>query len=147
MVHRALYGSVERFFGILVEHYAGNFPLWLAWEQVAVIPVRETARPYADEVAGLLRERGLRVGLDAQAGDMRSRIKEATERKASYILVVGDREATARQVSVRRRGSRDEERGVALDAMIERLVAERDSKQLPPDFVRPDGAPTHMADG
>jgi threonyl-tRNA synthetase len=146
MVHRVLFGSLERFVGGLIEHFAGNFPLWLNWEQVAVIPVRETARPYADEIAALLRERGLRVGLDAQAGDLRTRIKEATERKASYLLVVGDREAAARQVSVRRRGSRDEERGVALDAIVERLVAERDSKALPPDFSRPEGAPTLMAD-
>src|SRR5438105_4631986 len=145
MIHRVLFGSLERFVGGLIEHYAGNFPLWLAWEQVAIIPVRESARPYAEEVAALLRDRGLRVGLDAQAGDMRSRIKEATARKANYILVVGDREAAARQVSVRRRGSREEERGVALDAITERLVVERDRKQLPPDFVRPDGAPTLMA--
>jgi threonyl-tRNA synthetase len=147
MIHRTLLGSMERFVGGLIEHYAGNFPLWLAWEQVAVIPVRESARPYAEQVAAELRNRGLRVNLDAQAGDMRSRIKEATLRKASYILVVGDREAAARQVSVRRRGSRDEERGVALDAMIERLVAERDDKRLPADFVVPEGAPTLMADG
>ena len=146
MIHRVLFGSLERFVGGLIEHFAGNFPLWLAWEQVAVIPVRETARPYAEEVAVLLQDRGLRVGLDAQAGDMRSRIKEATARKANYILVVGDREAAARQVSVRRRGSRDEERGVALDAIVERLVAERDSKQLPADFVRPESAPTLMVD-
>ncbi len=146
MIHRVLFGSLERFVGGLIEHYAGNFPLWLAWEQVAIIPVRETARPYAEEIAAILRERGLRVHLDAQPGDMRSRIKEATERKANYIFVVGDREADARQVSVRRRGSREEERGVALDAIIERLVAERDSKQLPADFVRPAGSPTLMAD-
>jgi len=146
MIHRTLLGSMERFVGGLIEHFAGNFPLWLAWEQVAVIPVRENARPYAEKVAALLRDRGLRVNLDAQAGDMRSRIKEATERKANYILVVGDREAAARQVSVRRRGSRDEERGVALDAIADRLVAERDRKDLPPDFSRPEGAPTLMAD-
>jgi threonyl-tRNA synthetase len=146
MIHRTLLGSMERFVGGLIEHYAGNFPLWLAWEQVAIIPVRESARPYADEVAGLLRDRGFRVNLDAQAGDMRSRIKEATERKANYILVVGDKEAAVRQVSVRRRGSRDEERGVALDAMVERLVVERDSKQLPADFSSPVGAATLMAD-
>ena len=146
MIHRVLFGSLERFVGGLIEHYAGSFPLWLAWEQVAVIPVRETARPYAEEVAGLLRDRGLRVGLDVQAGDMRARIKEATERKANYMLVVGDREAAARQVSVRRRGSRDEERGVAVDAFVERLVTERDSKRLPADFARPEGAPTLMAD-
>ncbi|HEX6061247.1 MAG TPA: threonine--tRNA ligase [Candidatus Limnocylindria bacterium] len=147
MIHRVLFGSLERFVGGLIEHYAGNFPLWLAWEQVAVIPVRESARPYAEEVAALLRDRGLRVGLDVQAGDLRTRIKEATERKANYILVVGDREAAARHVSVRRRGSRDEERGVALDAIAERLVAERDDKRLPPDFVHGEGAPTLMADG
>ncbi|HEV2250902.1 MAG TPA: threonine--tRNA ligase [Candidatus Limnocylindria bacterium] len=146
MIHRVLFGSLERFVGGLIEHYAGNFPLWLAWEQVAIIPVRETARPYAEEIAAMLRGRGLRVGLEAQPGDLRSRIKEATERKANYILVVGDREADARQVSVRRRGSRDEERGVALDTIVERLVAERDDKRLPPDFVRPEGAPTLMAD-
>jgi threonyl-tRNA synthetase len=145
MIHRTLLGSMERFVGGLIEHYAGNFPLWLAWEQVAVIPVRETARPYADEVAAELRKRGLRVNLDAQAGDMRSRIKEATERKANYILVVGDREAAARQVSVRKRGSREEERGVGLDAIVARLVAERDDKQLPADFVRPEAAPTLSA--
>jgi threonyl-tRNA synthetase len=147
MIHRTLLGSMERFVGGLIEHYAGGFPLWLAWEQAAVIPVRETARAYAEAVAAELRKQGLRVNLDAQAGDMRSRIKEATERKANYILVVGDREAAARQVSVRKRGSREEERGVALDAIVARLVAERDSKQLPADFVRPDGAPTLMADG
>jgi threonyl-tRNA synthetase len=147
MIHRTLLGSMERFVGGLIEHFAGNFPLWLAWEQVAVIPVRETARPYAEEVAALLREHDLRVNLDTQAGDMRARIKEATERKANYILVVGDREAAAKQVSVRRRGSREEERGVALDAIIERLTAERDSKQLPADFVGPEGAPTLMAEG
>jgi len=146
MIHRTLLGSMERFVGGLIEHYAGNFPVWLAWEQVAVIPVRETARPYAEEVAAELRAHGFRANLDAQAGDMRSRIKEATERKANYILVVGDREAAARQVSVRRRGSRDEERGVALGQIVERLIAERDDKRLPADFVGPDAAPTLMAD-
>ena len=146
MIHRVLFGSLERFVGGLIEHYAGNFPLWLSWEQVAVIPVRETTRPYAEEVAAMLRERGLRVGLDAQAGDLRTRIKEATERKANYVLVVGDKEAAARQVSVRRRGSRDEERGVGLDAIVERLVSEVVGKQLPPDFVGPEGAPTLLAD-
>src|SRR5207237_5596305 len=67
MIHRVLFGSLERFVGGLIEHFAGNFPLLLAWEQVAVIPVRETARGYAEEVTEILRGRGLRVGLDAQA--------------------------------------------------------------------------------
>ncbi|GAC1698239.1 MAG: threonine--tRNA ligase [Candidatus Limnocylindrales bacterium] len=138
MIHRVLFGSLERFVGGLIEHYAGNFPLWLAWEQVAIIPVRESARAYADEVAALLRSKGLRVHLDAQPGDLRSRIKEAQGRKASYMLVVGDKEAAARTVSVRRRGAGqgEEERGVALDDLVLRLVAERDSKALPHDLVR-----------
>ena len=78
--------------------------------------------------------RGFRVKLDQQ-GDMRARIKAAQERKSSYMLIVGDKEAAAGTVSVRRRGSRDEERGVTLDAFLERVSEERDSKALPADFV------------
>jgi len=134
MIHRVLFGSLERFVGGLIEHYAGNFPLWLSWEQATVIPIRETARPYAEEIATALRARGFRIHLDPQPGDLRARIKEAQGRKANYMLVVGDREAESRTVSVRRRGSRDEERGVSLDALLERLITERETKALPPDF-------------
>src|SRR2546426_732070 len=79
---------------------------------------------------------GFRVHLDEQAGDLRTRIKEAQQRKASYMLVVGDKEAAARTVSVRRRGAAqgEEERGVKLDELIARLTNERDTKMLPPDF-------------
>jgi len=143
MIHRVLFGSLERFVGGLIEHYAGNFPLWLAWEQATVIPIRESAFDYGRTVADSLKARGFRVTLDEQ-GDMRSRIKEAQERKSSYMLVVGDKEAAAGTVSVRRRGSREEERGVTLDAFIERVVQERDTKALPADFTahRDDEMPT-----
>jgi threonyl-tRNA synthetase len=134
MIHRVLFGSLERFVGGLIEHYAGNFPLWLNWEQVAVIPVRESALDYARDVAKRLRGENFRVHIDEQAGDLRNRVKEAQQRKASYMLVVGDKEAAAGTVSVRRRGSRDEERGVALDAFIDRIKKERQDKALPPDF-------------
>ena len=136
MIHRVLFGSLERFVGGLIEHFAGNFPLWLNWEQAAIIPVRESARPYAEELATGLRAAGFRVHLDEQAGDLRTRIKEAQQRKASYMLVVGDKEAAARTVSVRRRGAAqgEEERGVKLDELIARLANERDTKALPPDF-------------
>ena len=136
MIHRVLFGSLERFVGGLIEHYAGNFPLWLNWEQAAIIPVRETARTYAEEVAGKLRAANFRVQLDAQAGDLRARIKEAQQRKASYMLVVGDKEAVAGTVSVRRRGAAqgEEERGVRVDDLLGRLIQERDTKALPPDF-------------
>ena len=135
MIHRVLFGSLERFVGGLIEHYAGNFPLWLNWEQVAVIPVRESALDYARDTAKKLRAADFRVHLDEQAGDLRNRVKEAQQRKVSYMLVVGDKEAAAGTVSVRRRGSRDEERGVTLDAFIERIKKERDSKALPADFA------------
>jgi len=135
MIHRVLFGSLERFVGGLIEHYAGNFPLWLAWEQVAVIPVRESALAYARDIAAKLRAAGFRVHLDEQAGDLRNRVKEAQQRKANYMLVVGDKEAAAGTVSVRRRGSRDEERGVALDAFVDRIEKERDEKALPSDFA------------
>src|SRR5881296_1250142 len=137
MIHRVLFGSLERFVGGLIEHFAGNFPLWLNWEQAAVIPVRETARPYAEEVASALRKRGLRVHLEGQPGDLRARIREAQGRKASYMLVVGDKEAASGTLSVRRRGAAQgqEERGVRLDDLIARLVEERDTKALPPDFA------------
>ncbi|MEK6206128.1 MAG: threonine--tRNA ligase [Chloroflexota bacterium] len=136
MIHRVLFGSLERFVGGLIEHYAGNFPLWLNWEQVAVIPVRESALDYAREVAKKLRAEDFRVHIDEQAGDLRNRVKEAQQRKASYMLVVGDKEAAAGTVSVRRRGSRDEERGVSLDAFVDRLKKERADKALPPDFAQ-----------
>src|SRR5881296_3013968 len=136
MIHRVLFGSLERFVGGLIEHYAGNFPLWLAWEQVAVIPVRETALPYARDIAARLRAEGFRVHLDEQAGDLRNRVKEAQQRKANYMLIVGDKEAAAGTVSVRRRGSREEERGVTLEAFVDRIKKERDSKALPADFAQ-----------
>jgi len=134
MIHRVLFGSLERFVGGLIEHYAGNFPLWLNWEQVAVIPVRESALDYARDVAKKLSLEDFRVHLNEQAGDLRNRVKEAQHRRASYMLVVGDKEAAAGTVSVRRRGSRDEERGVTLDAFVDRIKKERESKALPPDF-------------
>jgi len=134
MIHRVLFGSLERFVGGLIEHYAGNFPLWLNWEQAAVIPVRESALDYARDITKKLRAEDFRVHLDEQAGDLRNRVKEAQQRKASYMLVVGDKEAAGGTVSVRRRGSREEERGVALDAFIDRIKKERHSKALPADF-------------
>src|SRR5437773_11770142 len=134
MIHRVLFGSLERFVGGLIEHYAGNFPLWLAWEQVAVIPVRDTALAYAQDIAAKLRADGFRVHLDEQAGDLRNRVKEAQQRRANYMLVVGDKEAASGTLSVRRRGSREEERGVALDAFIDRIKKERGTKALPTDF-------------
>ncbi len=135
MIHRVLFGSLERFVGGLIEHYAGNFPLWLAWEQVAIVPIRESAAGYAKQVADRLRAKDFRVHLDDRTTDMRTRIKEAQQRKANYTLVVGDKEAAAGTLSIRRRGSREEERSVTVDAFLERVILERENKALPPDFA------------
>jgi len=148
MIHRVLFGSLERFVGGLIEHYAGNFPLWLAWEQVAIVPIREDAMGYARTVADALRAEGIRVHLDEPPlADMRERIREAQHRRAGYILVVGGKEAESGTVSVRPRGAAkgQEERGVKLDDFVTRVAAERDSKALPGDFKPGDEGPSVAA--
>lgn len=103
MVHRALLGSLERFFGVLIEHYGGAFPLWLAPVQARVIPIADRHNDYAHEVAGRLREAGLRVAVDDSSDRMNAKIRAAQLLKIPYMLVVGDREAEAGAVSVRLR--------------------------------------------
>ncbi|MGC8875621.1 threonine--tRNA ligase [Thermus sp.] len=103
MLHRAPFGSLERFIGILIEHFAGDFPLWLAPEQVVVVPVSEKQEDYALLVAGRLKEAGLRAEADTRPERMQARIRDAELRKVPYILVVGEREKAEGSVSVRRR--------------------------------------------
>jgi threonyl-tRNA synthetase len=103
MVHRALYGSIERFFGILVEHYAGAFPVWLAPIQVTVLPITDRNVPYAREVAAKLNESGIRVTVDDRNEKVNLKIREAQLQKVPYMLVLGDREAANGQVAVRNR--------------------------------------------
>jgi threonyl-tRNA synthetase len=102
MIHRALLGSFERFIGILIEHYAGEFPLWLAPVQAAVLPITDNQNDYAREVADQLREGGLRVEVDDRAESVGRKIRDAELRKIPYMLVVGPREAENGEVSVRR---------------------------------------------
>ncbi len=104
MVHRALYGSVERFFGVLIEHYAGAFPLWLAPVQVAVIPISERHHGYAASVASMLQDARLRVHTDLRNEKMNAKIREHALQKVPYMLVVGDKEAESGRVNVRTRG-------------------------------------------
>jgi threonyl-tRNA synthetase len=103
MVHRALWGSVERFFGVLLEHYAGAFPLWLAPVQAVVLPITDKQIDYARGVTERLRAAGLRVDLDARSEKVNAKIREAQIHKIPYMLVVGGREAASGQVSVRHR--------------------------------------------
>ena len=107
MVHRALFGSVERFFGILIEHYAGAFPVWLAPVQVEVIPIADRHNEYAQQVAGRLREADLRVEVNDSTERMQAKIRNAQLQKIPYMLVVGDREAERGTVAVRLRTEED----------------------------------------
>ena len=107
MVHRALFGSVERFFGILLEHYAGAFPLWLAPVQAVVMAITDRQLDYAREVFQKLADAGLRVHLDDRSEKVNLKIREAQLQKVPYMLVVGDREAQNGQVSVRHRRKGD----------------------------------------
>ena len=120
MVHRALFGSVERFFGVLIEHYAGAFPLWLAPVQVGLVPISEKHLEYAGKVKVELEAIGLRVELDARNEKMNAKILEFGLQKVPFILVMGDKEAEAGAVSVRTRGKGDEG-SVALGNFIARV--------------------------
>ncbi len=107
MVHRALLGSIERFFGILIEHYAGAFPLWLAPEQVRILPISDKAMDYAKRIQSALRAAGFRVEVDASAEKLGAKIREAALMKVPYQVVVGPRDEAAEQISVRSRADGD----------------------------------------
>jgi threonyl-tRNA synthetase len=107
MIHRALMGSVERFFGVLVEHYGGAFPVWLAPVQATLIPIADRHVDYSLQVAKRLKSAGLRVEVDESSGRMRNKIRKAQEQKVPYMLIVGDREVESGQVSVRLRSGED----------------------------------------
>src|SRR5579884_1769357 len=108
MVHRALFGSVERFFGILLEHYAGAFPVWLAPVQVGLVPISEKHVEYAQAVKKQLEQAGIRVELDARSEKMNAKIRDFTLQKIPFVLVMGDKEVAENKVSVRTRGKGDE---------------------------------------
>jgi len=125
MIHRALFGSIERFFAILLEHYAGAFPVWLAPVQVTVLPVADRHDAYAFRLADRLRGEGYRAELiDATADSLGARVRRAKLEKVPYVLVVGDEDADAATVGVNRRGSDDPARGVSVDDFVDRLAAE-----------------------
>ena len=125
MVHRALFGSVERFFGVLIEHYAGAFPLWLAPVQVALVPISEKHLAYAEQVKQQLEANGLRVELDSRNEKMQGKIRDFTMQKIPYILVMGDKESEAASVNVRPRGKQNGEAMSLADflAKAKELVA------------------------
>jgi threonyl-tRNA synthetase len=123
MLHRALFGSVERFFGVLLEHYAGNFPTWLAPVQVRVLPVATAHEEYAEKVAARVRDAGGRVDVVGAGDPLGKRIRAAKLEKLPYVLVVGDDDVAAGTVGVNPRGG-EVERGVDLEVFVERFADE-----------------------
>jgi threonyl-tRNA synthetase len=122
-IHRAIYGSLERFIGILVEHFAGAFPLWIAPVQAVVIPIADRHIEAAEELAGVLRARGLRVEVDGSSNRMQYKIRTAQEQKVPYMVVLGDREIDARTASPRTRAG-EQQPPEAWESFADRLAAE-----------------------
>ena len=121
MIHRALFGSIERFFAVLLEHYAGAFPPWLAPVQVVGIPIADEHVPYLDEVAAQLRAAGIRVEVDSSNDRMQKKIRNAQKQKVPYMLIAGDEDAAKGAVSFRfRDGTQDN--GIAIEEAIARVV-------------------------
>jgi threonyl-tRNA synthetase len=124
MIHRALFGTVERFFGILVEHYAGAFPVWLSPVQVRILGVRDDHQAYVDQVVRRLRDEGFRADAEDASDKLGARIRKAKLEKVPFVLVVGDDDVANGTVGVNDRGSEQPERGVPVDAFVERLRAD-----------------------
>jgi threonyl-tRNA synthetase len=127
MVHRALFGSLERFFGILIEHYAGAFPLWLAPVQAKIIPITDRQHEMAQEICSELRSQGLRVEVDGRSTSMGAKIKDARNNRIQYMLIIGDKELESGTVSVRNR--KDGQLGeLTVKEVAEKMQFEIDNK-------------------
>lgn len=131
MIHRVVFGALERFMGMLIEHFAGAFPVWLSPVQTVVMPVSEAHVDYAGSVAEQLRDIGVRCELDDRNEKLGYRIREARLQKVPYMLVVGDSEVSSQSVSVRARGQANAET-VSLDSFIERIKREISERKLTP---------------
>ncbi len=124
MIHRAPFGSMERFIGVLIEHFAGAFPTWLAPEQARVLPISEKSQAYAGTVLAELREAGVRATLDDSSERIQAKIRVAADMKIPYMLVVGPRDAGQRAVSVRARGTQQDLGAIPLEAFVETIARE-----------------------
>ncbi|MBI5668615.1 MAG: threonine--tRNA ligase, partial [Chloroflexi bacterium] len=121
LIHRALFGSIERFFGVLTEHYAGAFPAWLAPVQVVGVPVADAHVPYLEDVAAQLRSRGVRVEVDSSDDRMAKKIVNHTNQRVPFMLLAGDKDIEAGAVSFRF-GDRTQVNGVGRDAAVDAIV-------------------------
>jgi threonyl-tRNA synthetase len=126
MLHRAIFGSLERFFGILLEHHAGKLPTWLSPEQAVVLNITERQQEYAGQVAETLRKHGVRATTDLRNEKIGLKIREHTLQRVPYLIVVGDKEVAANQLAVRTRGGKDLG-AMSVETFIERLQVELSS--------------------
>ena len=133
MLHRALLGSVERFIGVLTEHFAGRFPLWINPEQVVIIPVSDKFLDTANELKEKIHQAGFRVSVDQRSEGVGYKIRSAQMKRANYMLVVGEKEETSKLLTVRNRDG-EETPEVAVETFIEKLSEERNSKSAKPIF-------------
>ena len=127
MIHRVVFGSIERFIGILIEHYAGKFPTWLAPVQVKLLPITDRNNDYTDMLLAKLRERGVRCEADKRAEKTGYKIREAQMSKVPYMLVIGDKEEQEHSVAVRKRDS-TETVTMSADEFADMICAEITSK-------------------
>ncbi|MGQ0607700.1 MAG: threonine--tRNA ligase [Chloroflexota bacterium] len=143
VIHYAIYGSFERFIGIITEHYTGAFPLWLAPVQVMVVPIADRHLDYAESVRRVLTDAGLRAGVDDRSERMQLKLRDAQEQKVPVMVVVGDRDAEAGAVSPRLRGRSKGEAAVPLGEFVADLVARDASRELWPVAAEADPPATH----
>jgi threonyl-tRNA synthetase len=136
MIHRAPFGSMERFCGVLIEHFAGRFPTWLAPTQVHVLTISEKQVEYGREVAAVLKDAGIRVELDDGDDTIGKKIRMHRKFQPAYMLILGDDEASQRTVSIRARNG-DQKAGIGLDEFLKELKDEIDSKAATPSLVPP----------
>lgn len=129
MIHRVVYGSIDRFMGILIEHFAGAFPLWLAPEQVRVLTLTDRSNDYAEKITQTLKEHGFRAEVDARNEKIGYKIREAMSMKLPYLIIVGDEEEKSGTISIRGRGFENKS-GLNLDEFIARLEEEIRSKKI-----------------
>jgi threonyl-tRNA synthetase len=127
MIHRALFGSIERFFAVLLEHYAGAFPPWLAPVQAVAIPIAETHFDFLDEVAKKLKAHGIRIEVDKSDERMQKKIRTAQKQKVPFMLIAGDEDMAKSAVSFRYRDG-SQENGVSIDQAIEKIKSAIDTR-------------------
>ena len=142
MIHRAIFGSFERFMGILIENFKGAFPFWLSPVQVGIVPIRTEHNEYAEKVAKMLRKNGIRFEADYTDSNMKEKIKKYKNMKDPYIIVLGDQEAAENTVSINVRGSNKQIRNVPLDVFLDMCETMNEEKglellsEVPAEYVK-----------